>query len=202
MGLSSLSSLLARSANWLLCRVVGRVTSLTLEQDLSRQFLITGACFHCVFSPVSCRQLGVNCLYALPYLSEWLIGRVKETLSCIFSSWGTFFGVIGLGGFSISATPCDHVRREIGWVSAGGWSRDASMGGVVIVAGDSLSTLGSCGGSALTLGVDAGVITLGAEAEADGAVVCRSIAGGCWRLEKMDCRLSIARSCLSILVGD
>ena len=46
------------------------------------------------------------------------------------------------------------------------------------------------------------MITLGAEAEADGAVVCRSIAGGCWRLEKMDRRLSIVKSCLSVLVGD
>jgi hypothetical protein len=76
------------------------------------------------------------------------------------------------------------------------------MGGVVIDFGDSLSNLESCGGSALILGVDAGVITLGAEAEADGAVVLCSSAGGCWRLEKMDCRLSIARSCSSVLVGD
>ena len=75
------------------------------------------------------------------------------------------------------------------------------MDGVVNVVSDSLRSLGSCGG-ALTLRVDAGVITLGAEAEADGAVVCHSIAGGCWRLEKMDCRLLIARSCSSVLVGD
>ena len=127
---------------------------------------------------------------------------MKETLSCIFPSWGTFFGVIGLGGFADSATPCDRVRREIGWVSDGGWSRGASMGGVVHVVGDSLSTLGSCGGNAITLGVDSGVITLGSEAEADGAVVLCSSACGCWRLEKMDRRLSIARSCSSVLVGD
>jgi len=47
--------------------------------------------------------------------------------------WGTFFGVLGLGGFTNSATPCDCVRRAIGWVSDGGWSRGASMGGVVNV---------------------------------------------------------------------
>ena len=88
MGFSSLSSLLARSANRLLCRVADRVTARTLEQELSRIFLITGNCFHCVFSLVSCSLAGVKCLYALMYLSEWLLGRVKETLSCAF----TFFG--------------------------------------------------------------------------------------------------------------
>ena len=54
------------------------------------------------------------------------------------------------------------------------------MGGVVIVVGGSLSTLGSCKGSALTTGVDAGVSTLGVDAgvstlragaRADGALV-------------------------------
>ena len=68
-------------------------------------------------------------------------------------------GVV-LGEFANSATPCDCVRRAIGQVSDGGWSRGASMGGAVIVVGGSLSTLGSCWGSALTLGVDAGVRTL------------------------------------------
>ena len=80
--------------------------------------------------------------------------------------------MIGWGGFFGSATPCDRVRRAIGWVSAGGWSCGVSMGGAVIVVGGLLSTLGSCGGSALTLGVDTGVSTLGAGAWADGAVVC------------------------------
>ena len=47
-------------------------------------------------------------------------------------------------GIANSATPCDCVRRAIGRVSDGGWSRDASMGGVVIVVGGSLRTLGSC----------------------------------------------------------
>ena len=91
-------------------------------------------------------------------------------------------GVLLLRGeFANSATPCDCVQREIGRVSNGGWSlgAGASMGGAIIVVGGSLSTLGSCGGSALTLGVDAGVITLGAEAGADGAVGCSLIAGGC-----------------------
>ena len=47
------------------------------------------------------------------------------------------------------------------------------MGGAVIVDGDGglLSTLGSCWGSAVTLGVDAGVSILGFGARADGAVV-------------------------------
>ena len=45
------------------------------------------------------------------------------------------------------------------------------MGGAVIVVGGLLSTLGSCWGSVLTLGVGAGVSTLGAGAGADGAVV-------------------------------
>jgi hypothetical protein len=114
----------------------------------------------------------------------------------------TFCGLIDLGGFADSATPCDRVRRAIGWVSAGGWSRCVSMGGAVIVVGGSLSTLGSCWGSALTLGVDSGVSTLGGGAGADGAVVCCWIAGGSWMLEKMARRLLIARSCLSILVGE
>ena len=91
----------------------------------------------------------------------------------------TFCGFIGLGGFADSATPCDPVRRAIGWVSDGGWSRCGSMGGVAIVVGGLLSTLGSCGGTALTLGVDAGVSTLVAGAGADGAVVCCWIANGC-----------------------
>ena len=110
--------------------------------------------------------------------------------------------LVGLGGFAESATLCDCVRREIGLVSDGGWSRDASMGGDVVVGDVLLSTHGSCWGSALTLGVDAGVSTLGARAGADGAVVCCWIAGGYWLFEKMARRLSIARSCLSVLVGE
>ena len=98
----------------------------------------------------------------------------------------TFCGLLDLGGFANIATPCDRVRWAIGWVSDGGWSHSASMGGSVIVVGGSLSTLGNCGGSTHTLGADAGVITLGVGATAYGAVVCCSIAGGCWRLEKMD----------------
>ena len=114
----------------------------------------------------------------------------------------TFHGFIGLGGLADSATPCDCVRRAIGWVSDGGWSRGASMGGAVIVVGGLLSTLGNFWGSALTLQVDAGVSTLGGGAGADGAVVCLWITGGSWMLENMASRLSIARSCLSILVGE
>ena len=91
----------------------------------------------------------------------------------------TFRGLIGLGGYTNSATPCDRMRKAIYWVSDGGWSCGARMGGAVVVGGlmstlvvgGSLSTLGSCWGSALTLGVDAGVSTLGAGAGADGAVV-------------------------------
>ena len=114
----------------------------------------------------------------------------------------TFCGLIGFRGFSNSATTCDCVRKRIGWVSDGGWSRGASMCGAMVVVGGSLSTLGSCWGSALTLGVDAGVRTLGAGAGADGAVMCCWISGGCWMLENMACRLSIAKSCLSVLVGE
>ena len=66
--------------------------------------------------------------------ANWLLRSVKET----------FCGLIDLGVFSDSATPCDRVHRAIGQVSAGGWSRSASMGGAVIVVGGSLSTLGSC----------------------------------------------------------
>ena len=76
------------------------------------------------------------------------------------------------------------------------------MGGAAIVVGGLLITLRSWGGSALTLGADDGLITLGAEAGANGAVVCCLISGVCWRLEKMACRNSIARSCLYVLVGD
>ena len=97
----------------------------------------------------------------------------------------TFRGLICLGGFAESATPCDRVRRAIGRVSDGGWSHGASMGGAVLVVGGSLNTLGSCWGSAFTLGVDAGVSTLGAGAGADGGVVSCCTAGGCWMLEKM-----------------
>ena len=94
--------------------------------------------------------------------------------------------LVGLGGFADSATPCDRVWRAIGWVSDGGWGCYTSMGGDVFVVGGLLSTLASCRCSALTLGVDAGVRTLGAGAGANGAVVCYWIAGGCWRLEKID----------------
>ena len=41
-----------------------------------------------------------------------------------------------------------------------------------------------------------------AGAGADGALVCCLIAGGCWILEKISCRLSIARSYSSVLVGE
>ena len=44
--------------------------------------------------------------------------------------------------------------------------------------------------------------TLGAGAGADGAVVCCWIAGVFWTLEKIACRLLIARSCSSVLVGE
>ena len=47
----------------------------------------------------------------------------------------------------------------------------------MVVVGESLSTLGSCWGSALALGVDNGVSTLGGRAGADGAVVCCWLAG-------------------------
>ena len=110
--------------------------------------------------------------------------------------------MIGLVGFAESVAPCDCVRRAIGQVSDGGWSRGASMGGDAVVVGGLMSTLGSCWGSALTLGVDAGVSTLGAGAGADGAVVCCLISGGCWMLEKMACRLSMASSCSSVLEGE
>ena len=59
------------------------------------------------------------------------------------------------------------------------------MGGEVVVVDGLLSPLGKCWGSALTLGVDTGVSTLGAAAGADVAVECCWIAGGCWLLEKM-----------------
>ena len=44
--------------------------------------------------------------------------------------------------------------------------------------------------------------TLGGETGADGAVVCCWLAGGSWMLEKIACILSIARICLSVLVGE
>ena len=172
----------------MLCRVCVH----TLAQDLPSHFVATGDCFRGLCSQASCSRAGVNCQYALLCLSRWLLGRIKET----------FCGLIGLGGFADSATPCDCVRRVIGWVSDGGWSRSASMGGAVVVVGGLLSTLESCWGSALTLRFDAGLSTLGAGAGADGAVVCCWIAGGCWMLEKMAWRLSIARICSSVLVGE
>ena len=107
-----------------------------------------------------------------------------------------------MGGFANSATPCDCTRRAIGRVSDGGWSRGAIMGGAVIVVGGSLSTLGSCWGSVLTLGVHDGVSTLGAGAGSDGAVACCWISDGRWMLEKMACRLSMASSCSSVLEGE
>ena len=56
-----------------------------------------------------------------------------------------FLVIIALGcRIDDSATPCDCVRRAIGQLSDGVWSRGASMGGAVIVVGGSLSTLGSC----------------------------------------------------------
>ena len=74
--------------------------------------------------------------------------------------------------------------------------------GAVIIVNGSLSTHGSCWGSALTLGVDAGVSTLGAVVGADGAVVFCLISGGCWMLEIVAHRLLMAISCSSVLVGE
>ena len=72
----------------------------------------------------------------------------------------------------------------------------------MIFVGGSLGTLGSCWGSILTLGADAGVSTLGAGAGADGAVECCWIADGFWMLGTMAHKLSIAGICSSILVGE
>ena len=128
--LSSMSSLSARGANRLLCRLSAH----TLAQDLLRQFLTIGDCFHGVCSQASCSWAGVSCLYASLCLSKRLLGRMKEN----------FRGLIYLGGFANSATPCDCMQRAIGRESDGGWSRGVSMGGAVIVVGGLLSTLGSC----------------------------------------------------------
>jgi hypothetical protein len=65
-----------------------------------------------------------------------------------------------------------------------------------------MSTLGGSGGAIITLRVVAGVSTLGADSGVDGGVVMIGRSGGCWMVEKMARRLSMARSQSSVLVGE
>jgi hypothetical protein len=68
------------------------------------------------------------------------------------------------------------------------------MGGDVAGVGGPLSTLGSCWGIVLTLGVEVGMITLGAGSGADGGVALVGVSSRCWMVEKMAQRLLMARS--------
>ena len=144
MSSSSMSSS-SRRANRLLCRVAGRVTAHTLEQDLSIQFLATNDSFHGVFSRASRSWAGVSCQYTLLYLSTLVGGMAKETVRWLV-----------LGGLTTMAMLFALTWLERVWCAIG----CVPMVGVtaLITLGGGAHTFGAGAGVCMyTLGFDAGV---------------------------------------------